>query len=204
MKEAAFEITHLISTYGNMVYLIIFLIIACETGLVFAAFLPGDSLVFASGALAASGILDIWILYLVVSIASIAGNCLSYLIGVLVGEKLIIKCHGKLLNKENVEKTHIFYQKYGALALPLSRFMPVVRSLAPFMAGVGEMKFFKFLIFNSIGSIIWGSFFVTAGYFAGNVKLLQNNFWIMSLVSLFIPFVSVVVFFVVKKLRGGK
>ncbi len=204
MKEAAFEITQLIANYGQMVYLIVFLIIACETGLVIAAFLPGDSLVFAAGAISAAGILDIWTLLLVVPAASIAGNCLSYLIGVLIGEKMIVKCHGKLLNRENVEKTHLFYQKYGAVAIPLSRFMPIVRSLTPFMAGIGDMNFFKFFIFNCIGSIIWGSLFLAVGYFAGNIKLLQNNFWIMTAVSICIPFISVVLFFIVKKFRGGK
>lgn len=182
---------YIFNQYGNMIYLTIFLTICGEIATVFTAFLPGDSIAFAAGALSATGKLNIWIILIIVPTASIIGNSINYFTGRLVGVKIISKFHGKILNENNVKKAHNFYEKHGELAVVGSRFLPLFRSWTPFAAGIAKMDFVKFSIYNCIGSIAWSIVFIGAGFFLGNLDILKNNLWILTLISLLSPLIMV-------------
>lgn len=174
------HLAEIIKDYGLWTYLILALIIFCETGLVVTPFLPGDSLLFVIGALGATGTLDIRLAFVILVVAALGGNTLNYLIGKTVGLKIlgrnkkgIIK---KIIKKEYIEKTHAFYKKHGGKAVLISRFLPILRTFAPFVAGVGEMSLGKFTFYNTIGGTMWVVLFMAGGYFFGNIPLVKNNF----------------------------
>jgi membrane-associated protein len=169
------HLVNLTATYGAVVYLFLFLIIFCETGLVILPFLPGDSLLFASGTIAALGGLNYISLLIILSIAAILGDTVNYWIGHFFGEKLI-KHPQSPLKPQHIQKTHAFYAKYGGKTIVLARFVPIVRTFAPFVAGVGNMNYRHFFIFNVIGGIAWVTLFTTAGYFFGNIPTIKHNF----------------------------
>jgi len=178
----------LLDTYGAWVYLILFLIIFCETGLVVTPFLPGDSLLFAAGALAATtGTLNPVILFVLLSIAAILGDTVNYTIGHYFGMKLF---DWKLpfLKKEHLDRTHAFYEKYGGKTIIMARFVPIVRTFAPFVAGIGRMTYSYFLSYNVIGGLIWIALFVFGGYYIGNIPIIKDNF---SIVTVLIILISV-------------
>lgn len=177
-----------INDFGAWTYLILFLIIFCETGLVVTPFLPGDSLLFAVGALAGAKMLSINHLLLLLSVAAIAGDSLNYAIGNFLGPKVFHKEKARFLKKEYLEKTHAFYEKYGAKTIVIARFVPVVRTFAPFVAGVGKMSYLKFLTYNVAGGLLWVGSLMLCGYFFGNLDFVKNNF---SAVIYFIIFVSI-------------
>ena len=162
-----------ISAYGVFTYGILFLIIFLETGLVLTPFLPGDSLLFIAGAFASQGSLNVFLLFVLVSIAAIAGDTLNYWVGHFLGKKFFVK--RRLIKPEHLEKTNKFYEKYGGKTIIYARFVPIVRTFAPFVAGVGAMKYSKFLLFNVAGGIAWAGLFVFAGYFFGGVPLIKEN-----------------------------
>jgi len=161
---------------GSWVYGLFFLIIFAETGLVVTPFLPGDSLLFAIGAFAAAGKLNAWYAFLLLSLAAIIGDGVNYAIGNFLGPKVFQKEKSRFLKKEYLEKTHRFYEKYGNKTIVLARFVPIIRTFAPFIAGVGKMGYGRFAAFNIVGGILWVGIFVWGGYFFGNIPVIKNNF----------------------------
>jgi membrane-associated protein len=183
--------THLdlvIRSYGIWTYGILFLIIFLETGLVVTPFLPGDSLLFAGGTFAALGSLDAKWLVISLSIAAIAGDTVNYWIGYAVGPKVFTKEKSRFLNKEHLYRTHRFYEKYGGKTIILARFIPIIRTFAPFVAGIGSMTYRRFIIYNVSGGIAWVVMFVLGGYLFGNIPVVKQNF---SLVIFAIIFLSI-------------
>jgi membrane-associated protein len=183
--------THLhavIQTYGVWTYLLLFLIIFCETGLVVTPILPGDSLLFAAGTFAASGALDLTRLLGLLSIAAVLGDAVNYTIGHFMGPKVFTQEHGRFLKKEYLDRTHQFYEQYGGKTIILARFVPIVRTFAPFVAGVGRMTYGRFASYNVIGGILWITVCTTAGYLFGNIPVVKQNF---TLVILAIVFISI-------------
>jgi len=183
--------THLdlvIRSYGTWTYGILFLIIFLETGLVVTPFLPGDSLLFAGGTFAALGSLDAKWLVISLSIAAIAGDTVNYWIGHAVGPKVFTKEKSRFLNKEHLYRTHRFYEKYGGKTIILARFIPIIRTFAPFVAGIGSMTYRRFIIYNVFGGIAWVVLFVLGGYLFGNIPVVKQNF---SLVIFAIIFLSI-------------
>jgi len=177
---------------GAWSYLLLFLIIFAETGLVVTPFLPGDSLLFAAGAVAAIGSFNIMGLFLVLAGAAILGDSFNYLVGKQIGEKML-KAHSRFLKKEYLDRTHRFYEKYGGKTIVLARFVPVVRTFAPFVAGVGRMRYAYFLSYNVIGGLLWVSTFVFGGFFFGNVPIIKNNFSVTIFVIIILSVLPIVI-----------
>ena len=165
-----------IRNYGFWTYLILFLIIFCETGLVVTPFLPGDSLLFVTGAFAARGSLDAGWLSLLLCVAGIAGNTVNYWVGYQLGPKVAAKKKIRWVKQEYLDRTHAFYEKYGGKTLVIARFVPIIRTFAPFVAGVGSMTYARFQAYNIIGCVAWILTFVFGGYFFGNIPVVQKNF----------------------------
>jgi len=169
------HLAELINTMGIWVYLLIFAIIFMETGLVVTPFLPGDSLLFAAGALASLDSLAIWPLYIIILIAAVLGDTVNYWIGKFIGPRAF-KMNNRFMKKEYLEKAQQFYEKHGPKAIVLARFVPIVRTFAPFVAGIGVMNYSKFISYNIIGGFLWVTIFVWSGYFFGNVPFIKENF----------------------------
>lgn len=170
----------LISTYGPLTYAILFIIIFVETGLVFVPFLPGDSLLFAAGAFSALGSLNIIFVVPLLMVAAILGDTVNYWIGHFFGEKII--ANPKIpINKEHIEKTEAFFKKHGGKTIILARFVPIVRTFAPFVAGVGKMSYKHFISYNVIGGVSWVALFTLGGYFFGNIPAVKHNFTVVIL-----------------------
>jgi len=182
-----------IRTYGIWTYAILFIIIFCETGFVITPFLPGYSLLFASGTFVAIGSLDMGWLAGSLSLAAIAGDTLNYWIGHAMGPKVFTREDSRLLNREHLDRTHRFYQKYGGKTIILARFIPIIRTFAPFVAGIGEMSYKRFIAFNVIGGIAWILFFILCGYFFGNIPAVRNNFFIVILAIIIISTLPIVI-----------
>ena len=169
------HLTVLIQTYGTWVYLILFLIIYCETGLVVTPFLPGDSLLFVAGTLAASGALDVHAVFLLLVLAAFSGDNTNYWIGRFVGPRVFSRERSRLLNPAHLKRTQRFYDKHGGKTVILARFLPIIRTFAPFVAGIGRMIYTKFMFYSFSGSIFWIGFFVYGGYYFGNLPVVKNN-----------------------------
>ncbi|QQS39260.1 DedA family protein [Candidatus Woesebacteria bacterium] len=169
------HLAEIISNYGALTYGILFVIIFIETGLVVTPFLPGDSLLFAAGAFAALGTLNIWLLLLLLIVAAVLGDTANYWIGHIFGDR-ILKNPRIPINPEHVEKTENFFEKHGGKTIILARFVPIVRTFAPFVAGIGKMHYGRFLSYNVVGGITWIVLFLFAGYFFGNIPAVQHNF----------------------------
>lgn len=168
------HLAQLVANYGPWVYLILFLIVFCETGLVVTPFLPGDSLLFVAGALAAMGEMNVHLLVVLLIIAAILGDGCNYTIGRRVGLRLFNR-FPRLLKQEYLDKTHAFYDKHGGKTIIFARFVPIVRTFAPFVAGIGRMDYRQFLSYNVIGGVLWVVGFSYAGYFFGNLPLVRKN-----------------------------
>jgi membrane-associated protein len=183
--------------YGVWTYLILFLIVFCETGLVVTPFLPGDSLLFAVGALAASegSVLDVWFVIGLLTVAAILGDTLNYQIGHVVGPRVFTN-HGRFFKKEHLDRTHRFFEKYGGKTIIFARFVPIVRTFAPFVAGIGAMTYWKFLAYNVIGGVLWVFGFVLAGYFFGNIPVVKRNFTLVIFAIIFLSILPGVIEFV--------
>ncbi len=179
----------IIQSFGVWSYIILFLIVFCETGLVITPFLPGDSLLFAAGALAGIGSFDVTILMLVFPAAAIIGDNVNYWIGRTIGPKIFHKENVRFLNKKHLDRTHEFYEKHGGLAVIFGRFAPIIRTFMPFVAGIGKMNYAKFLIFDIFSGILWPSVFVLSGYYFGNLPFVKKYF---SLVVVAIIIISVI------------
>jgi membrane-associated protein len=183
--------THLgeiISQYGVLTHLILFFIVFAETGFVFTPFLPGDSLLFAAGAFAALGSLHLTWLLIILFLAAVLGDTVNYWIGHFFGQKIVDNPKIPFINQEHIDKTQEFYKKHGGKTIFLARFVPIVRTFAPFVAGVGKMHYGKFISYNIIGGFVWVFLFTLAGYFFGNLPQVKENF---SLVILAIILISV-------------
>jgi membrane-associated protein len=178
----------IIQSYGWWTYMILFLIIFCETGLVVTPILPGDSLLFAAGTFAAQGSLNVAWLFALLSLAAVAGDTANYWIGCLVGPKVFHKEKVRFLNREYLDRTHQFYEKYGGKTIIIARFIPIIRTFAPFVAGIGSMTYWRFISYNVIGGVGWIAICVFAGYYFGNLPVVKENF---SLVILAIVIISV-------------
>lgn len=181
------HLNDVIATYGMWTYSILFAIVFCETGLVVTPILPGDSLLFAAGTFAALGSLDVWALFVLLTVAAIIGDSVNYQIGHYIGPR-VFTGNVRFLKKEYLERTHRFYEKYGGKTIIIARFVPIVRTFAPFVAGVGAMTYPRFLAYNVIGAIAWVVLFVFGGYYFGNLPFVKKNF---SLVILAIIIISV-------------
>jgi membrane-associated protein len=172
------HLNELVRQYGTGTYLILFLIVFCETGLVVTPFLPGDSLLFAVGALAATDGSPLhvgWLSVLLVA-AALLGDNLNYLIGHLVGPRVFTAGHTRWFKREHLERTHAFFERYGGKTIILARFVPIVRTFTPFVAGVGAMTYGRFLLYSVAAALIWVGLIVYAGYFFGNVPIVKQNF----------------------------
>ena len=189
--------------YGTPVYVVLFLIIFCETGLVVTPFLPGDSLIFAAGALAATGMVSWWALPLFM-VAALTGNMLNYQIGHSLSEKVKQRQHMRFIKQENLDRTQAFFDKYGGITIVITRFMPILRTFSPFVAGVGKMKYRRFLLFNTIGGLSWVSVFFLIGYFFGNLPAVKTHFGIVVIAILVISVIPAVVAFVKSKMDNKK
>ena len=185
----------LVLHYGTWVYGILFLIIFAETGLVIMPLLPGDSLLFAAGAVAATGGLDPHLLVILLIIAAISGDTVNYWIGHYVGPRVFSQTHSRWFNPQHLQRTHRFYQKHGGKTVILARFLPIIRTFAPFVAGVGAMGYLRFLMYSMIGGIIWVSSFVYMGYFFGNLPIVKKNFTLLILAIIFISLLPLVIEF---------
>jgi membrane-associated protein len=169
------HLSRIISDYGIWTHLILFLIVFAETGLVVTPFLPGDSLLFAAGTFAALGSLDLWLLVVLLIGAAILGDTVNYWVGAWIGPRAF-SGNVKFLRKDYLERTHAFYEKHGGKTIILARFVPIIRTFAPFVAGVGAMSYPKFITYNIVGAVLWVGTFVPAGYFFGNIPTVRENF----------------------------
>jgi len=169
------HLTWLVDNYGLWVYLILFLIIFCETGLVVTPFLPGDSLLFVAGTLAAAGALYVHGLFALLVLAAFSGDNTNYWIGRFVGPRVFRLERSRLFNPAHLERTHRFYEKHGGKTVIFARFLPIFRTFAPFVAGIGRMTYPKFLFYSFSGSVFWIGFFVFGGYYFGNIPVVRQN-----------------------------
>ncbi|MFZ5376255.1 MAG: DedA family protein [Patescibacteria group bacterium] len=181
----------IVSQYGAWTYAILFAIVFMETGLVVTPFLPGDSLLFAAGAIAAQGALNIWVTFGLLFAAAVIGDSVNYFIGKSIGPKAFEGDH-RLLKREYLEKAQSFYEKHGGKAIVLARFVPIVRTFAPFVAGVGTMDYGKFITYNVLGGFIWVFLFTFGGYFFGSLPIIRDNFHTVVIAIVLISVVPVV------------
>lgn len=199
--------THLgeiIQGYGVWTYTILFLIVFCETGLVVTPFLPGDSLLFAAGAFAARGDLNVLLLFLILCVAAIVGDTVNYMIGHYIGPKIFHKENVRFLNKKHLERTHQFYEKYGGKTIIIARFIPIIRTFAPFVAGIGSMSYWRFIGYNVVGGVVWVAVCTFGGYFFGNLEVVKRNFSLVILAIIFISILPIIIEFARHRLGSRK
>ena len=188
-----------IQSYGIWTYLILFAIIFAETGFVVTPFLPGDSLLFVAGAFAASGSLSLPAVVIILCAAAIIGDTLNYQIGHFIGPSVFKKDNARFLNKEHLVQTEQFYLKHGGKTVIIARFIPVIRTFAPFVAGIGAMSYWRFLAYNVIGGLVWVVTIVFGGYFFGNLPFVRDNFTVVIFAIIFISILPGIIGFVRRK-----
>jgi membrane-associated protein len=188
------HINTLVANYGAWSYLILFAIIFCETGLIILPFLPGDSLLFVVGALAASnGPLEVKLLLVLLCAAAILGNTVNYQVGRILSPRIFRDENIRFLNKEHLKRTQLFFDKYGSKTVIITRFMPILRTCAPFLAGVGRMPYGRFTLYNVAGGVLWVVLFVLGGYFFGKIPIVEKNFSKVILLIIVLSFLPAVV-----------
>jgi len=192
-----------ISTYGTWTYLLLFLIIFLETGVVITPFLPGDSLLFAAGTFAGLGSLNVVLLFFLLTAAAIIGDTVNYWIGHFIGPRAF-SGEIRFLKKEYLHRTHEFYEKHGGKTIILARFIPIIRTFAPFVAGVGAMSYGRFITYNVVGGLIWVTLFTFGGYFFGNLKFVQDNFTFVVLGIIFISVLPGILEVLKSRLRASR
>ncbi|KKU95570.1 MAG: DedA family membrane protein [Candidatus Gottesmanbacteria bacterium GW2011_GWA1_48_13] len=170
------HLSSLVNQYGVLTYAMLFGVIFAETGFVITPFLPGDSLLFAAGAIASLGSLNVGVVIIVLILAAVLGDTVNYWIGHFFGRKIVDNPNIKFINQEHIDKTEQFYKKYGGKTIILARFVPIVRTFAPFVAGVGTMEYSKFILYNILGGVLWVTIFTLLGYLFGNMPIVQENF----------------------------
>ena len=193
----------IIKNFGIWTYLILFLIIFLETGVVVTPFLPGDSLLFAAGSFAALGSLNVFALFILLTLAAILGDTLNYWIGHFIGPRAF-SGNTRFLKKEYLDRTHVFYEKHGGKTIILARFIPIIRTFAPFVAGIGAMDYPHFFFYNVIGAVLWVSIFTFGGYFFGNLPFVKDNFTIVIMVIILISVLPGVFEFLREKFKSRK
>ncbi|OAB52137.1 DedA family protein [Pseudomonas thivervalensis] len=191
----------LVTNYGTWVYAILFLVIFCETGLVVMPFLPGDSLLFIAGAVAAGGAMDPLLLAGLLMLAAILGDSTNYLIGRTAGEKLFSNPNSKIFRRDYLQQTHDFYDKHGGKTVTLARFLPIIRTFAPFVAGVGKMNYLRFFGFSVLGTVLWVGGLVTLGYFFGNVPFIKQNLSLLVVGIILVSLLPMIISLVRSKLN---
>jgi membrane-associated protein len=194
----------LVNNYGPWIYAILFLVIFCETGLVVMPFLPGDSLLFIAGAVAAGGGMDPVLLGGLLMLAAILGDSTNYVIGRTAGEKLFSNPNSKIFRRDYLQKTHDFYDKHGGKTVTLARFLPIIRTFAPFVAGVAKMPYPRFFGFSVLGTILWVGGLVTLGYFFGNVPFIKKNLSLLVVAIILLSLVPMILGVVRSRFDGTK
>ena len=197
------HLNEIIQNFGIWTYLILFLIIFLETGVVITPFLPGDSLLFAAGSFAALGSLNVWVLFFTLIIAAILGDTINYWIGHYIGPKAF-SGNIRFLKKEYLDRTHEFYEKHGGKTIILARFIPIIRTFAPFVAGIGAMNYSRFLVYNVVGAFIWVTLFTFGGYFFGNLPIIKENFTLAILAIILISVLPGVVEFLHERFKSSQ
>jgi membrane-associated protein len=185
------------SQYGSITYLILFGLIFLETGFVITPFLPGDSLIFVAGAIVAASKMNFFLLLFLLILAAILGDSVNYWIGNVLGRKL---SHSRLIKKEYLTRTEQFYKRNGGKTIIFARFIPIIRTFAPFIAGIGEMDYLRFFAFNVIGAILWVLIFLTAGYLFGNIQVIQNNLTLIVWAIIFVSLIPAIYHYIKSKL----
>lgn len=195
------HLAELVAQYGMFIYAILFLIIFCETGLVVTPFLPGDSLLFVAGALAAleTNDMNVHFLVLLLITAAILGDGVNYFIGRFFGQKLFRNPNSKIFKQSYLDKTHAFYEKHGGKTIILARFVPIVRTFAPFVAGMGKMHYSYFVLYNIVGGVVWVALFTYAGYFFGGLEYVQKNLKLLIVVIILVSVIPIGVEFLRNK-----
>jgi membrane-associated protein len=193
----------IIETYGVWTYAILFLIIFAETGLVITPFLPGDSLIFAAGTFAGLGALNPWLLFVLLTSAGILGDSVNYAVGHYIGPRVFNE-DIRFLKREYLDRTHQFYERHGGKTIILARFVPIVRTFAPFVAGVGAMTYRNFVMFNVVGAILWVGIFTFLGYFFGNLPAVAENFTFVILAIIFISVLPPIIEIVRERRKTAK
>jgi len=193
------HLVELVTQYQFWTYAILFAIVFCETGLVVTPFLPGDSLLFAAGAFAARGSLDVATLFFMLVLAAIIGDSVNYSIGRYLAPRM--EKGLRFVKHEHLERTHAFYEKYGGITIVLARFMPIIRTFAPFVAGIGAMEYHRFILYNVAGGLLWVSLFVFAGYFFGNIPAVADNFTYVIMAIIFVSILPAIIEFARQRLR---
>ena len=194
----------IIQTYGTWTCALMFIIVFCETGLVVTPFLPGDSLLFALGTFAARGSLDVSLVLALLSVAAVLGDTVNYWIGAIVGPKVFHKENVRFLNKRHLQRTHEFYERHGGKTIIFARFIPIIRTFAPFVAGIGAMTYSKFILFNVIGGLLWVFLFTLLGYFFGQQPFVQANFEWVVIAIIAISLVPMIWEYAASKMRSRK
>lgn len=192
-----------IQNYGVWTYALLFLVIFMETGLVVTPFLPGDSLIFAAGTFAGFGDLNIWVLFFLLCGAAILGDTVNYWIGHFVGPRAF-RGDIRFLKKEYMDRTHAFYERHGGKTIILARFIPIVRTFAPFVAGIGAMSYGRFITYNVVGGILWVSIFLFLGYFFGNLPFVQDHFSLVVIAIILISVMPVAYEFIKGRINAGR
>ncbi|HEY3362461.1 MAG TPA: DedA family protein [Methanosarcina sp.] len=187
------------SEYGLLTYLLLFAIIFCETGLVITPFLPGDSLVFATGALVASGSFNLFTILVVLCLAAIVGDTVNYQIGHLLKDRVTSRENIRFIKQEHLDCTHMFFEKYGVKTIIIARFVPIIRTFAPFVAGIGTMPYSTFISYNIIGGIAWVMSFFFGGYFFGNLPVVKDNFSLMIIGIIFVSLIPGIIAYIQSK-----
>ena len=195
------HLVEIIMVYGSLTYFVLFLIIFSETGFVVTPFLPGDSLLFVIGALGASKALNFKLALILLILAAVGGNILNYFIGKMIGHKLLGMKNSRIIKKEYLYKTQAFYKRHGGKAMILSRFLPIIRTFAPFVAGLGKMSFTRFFIYNFIGGVSWVMLFMFTGFFFGNIPAVKQNFTYVIFGIIFISMLPTVIPYIRSKRR---
>ncbi len=195
------HLSGIIAHYGAFTYLLLFMVIFCETGLVITPFLPGDSLIFAAATFAAKGVLNVNLLFVILVVAAVLGDTINYWIGHYIGPRVFEQEKIRFLKKEYLVRTHNFYEKYGGKTIILGRFIPIIRTFVPFVAGVGSMTYSRFIVYNVIGGIAWVTMFLYGGFFFGNLDFVKNHFSIVILMIIFISILPGITEFLRHKLK---
>jgi membrane-associated protein len=192
---------NIIQMYGAWTYSILFFIIFFETGFVITPFLPGDSLLFAAGTFAAIGSLNVFYVIMLLASAAILGDTANYHIGKFVGEKIYERENLKLIKKEHLIEARSFYEKYGSFTIVIGRFIPIIRTFVPFVAGIGEMRYFKFLFYNALGGALWVLLFTLGGYYFGKLQIVKDHFGFVTIAIIVISLMPPIVSFLNRKKR---